>query len=40
MVTDGGLLEDIRRNGRVREQQRILQQSGRGAEELAHTSGQ
>jgi hypothetical protein len=23
MVTDGGLLEDIRRNGRVREQQRI-----------------
>jgi hypothetical protein len=39
MVMDGGLLEDIRRNGRVREQQRILQQAGRDAEELEHTPG-
>jgi hypothetical protein len=40
MVTDGGLLEDIRRDGHVREQQRILQQAGRNAEEPAHTPGQ
>jgi hypothetical protein len=40
MVTDGGLLEDIRRDGRVREQQRILQQAGRNTEKLAHTPGQ
>jgi hypothetical protein len=39
MVTDGGLFEDIRRNGRVREQQRILQQAGRDAEEQEHTPG-
>jgi hypothetical protein len=37
MVSDGGLLADIRRNGRVREQQRILQQAGRDAEEQEHT---
>jgi hypothetical protein len=40
MVTDGGLLEDIRRNGHVREQQKILQQAGRNAEEQEHTPGQ
>jgi hypothetical protein len=40
MVSDGGLLEDIRRNGRVREQQRTLQQAGRDAEEQEHTPGQ
>jgi hypothetical protein len=40
MVTDRGLLEDIRRNGRVREQQRMLQQAGRNAEEQEHTPGQ
>jgi hypothetical protein len=39
MVTDGGLFKDIRRNGCVREQQRILQQAGRDAEELEHTPG-
>jgi hypothetical protein len=39
MVSDGGLLEDIRRTGQVREQQRILQQAGRNAEEQEHTPG-
>jgi hypothetical protein len=39
MISDGGLLEDIRRTGRVREQQRILQQAGRNAEEREHTPG-
>jgi hypothetical protein len=39
MVSDSGLLEDIRRTGRVREQQRILQQAGRNAEEREHTPG-
>jgi hypothetical protein len=39
MVTDAGLFEDIRRNGRVREQQRILQQAGRDSEEQEHTPG-
>jgi hypothetical protein len=39
MVKDGSLFEDIRRNGRVREQQRILQQAGRDAEEQEHTPG-
>jgi hypothetical protein len=39
MVSDGGLLEDIRRNGRIREQQRIPQQAGRDAEEQEHTPG-
>jgi hypothetical protein len=39
MVTDGGLFEDIRRNGHVREQQRILQEAGRDAEEQEHTPG-
>jgi hypothetical protein len=40
MVTDGGLLEDIRRDGFLREQQRMLQQAGRNAEDLARTRGQ
>jgi hypothetical protein len=39
MVSDGSLLEDIRRNGCVRGQQRILQQAGRDAEEHEHTQG-
>jgi hypothetical protein len=39
MVSDGGLLGAIRRNGRLREQQRILQQAGRDAEEQEHTPG-
>jgi hypothetical protein len=39
MVSDGGLLEEIRRTGRVREQQRILQQAGRNAEERETTPG-
>jgi hypothetical protein len=39
MVTDGGLFEDIWRIGRVREQQRILHQAGRDAEEQEHTPG-
>jgi hypothetical protein len=39
MVSDGGLLEKIRMTGRVREQQRILQQAGRNAEAQEHTPG-
>jgi hypothetical protein len=39
MVSDRGLFEEIRRTGRVREQQRILQQAGRNAEEQEHTPG-
>jgi hypothetical protein len=32
MVSDDRLREDVRRTGRVRKQQRILQQAGRNAE--------
>jgi hypothetical protein len=39
MVSDGRLFEEIRRTGRVREQQRILQQARRNAEEQEHTPG-
>jgi hypothetical protein len=37
MVSESGLLEDIRRTGRGRKQQRILQQAGRNAESQIHT---
>jgi hypothetical protein len=39
MVSDGGLLEEIRRTGQVRDQQRILQQAGRNTEAQEHTPG-
>jgi hypothetical protein len=39
MVSESGLLEDIRRTGRGRKQQRILQQAGRNAEAQEHTPG-
>jgi hypothetical protein len=39
MVTDDRLREDMRRTGRVRKQQRILQQARRNAEAQEHTPG-
>jgi hypothetical protein len=39
MVLDVGLFEEIRRTGRVREQQRILQQAERNAEAQENTLG-
>jgi hypothetical protein len=39
MVSDGGLFEEIRRTGRVREQQRIVQQAGINEEAQEHTPG-
>jgi hypothetical protein len=37
MGSESGLLEDIRRTGRGRKQQRILLQAGRNAEAQEHT---